>query len=442
VRRFHIVVSVSVLTLVIGSCSSESAGPTLDETQNAFLVSNPILRGSIASAGISTSFVAQDERFTYVSAPPATFPDGKVVTIANITKTTVAPSAFVVNGGFDPVAVEADEGDNIRLSVLLASGAKVVNTVKVPARRPPRVVRTDPAKGRTDVAFSVSIAVVFSEPIDPKTVNPNSVYLTHDGTRIPGSVAIDANAWTFDFTPLNQLAPNSSYELVVTPAVRDLDGDALEGAYSTSFTTASASSQPTAPGGGSGISGVVFERTVDGPRPYPNAIVYAWVEVGAPGNFGYSAGGTRTDAQGRFTWTLPAGTITLSTWTGTHYQPCFKIISYDGGTTTANIELVPQGNPITTQNDPVVVQGLVYETTSSGRQPIAFATLYVDRFDDHNVAWTTTDAYGHYKFCALVPWHGFGPQIYAGKDGYEWSYNLLSLTGNEEPVTLDIELKH
>ena len=56
------------------------------------------------------------------------------------------------------------------------------------------------------------------------------------------------------------------------------------------------------------------------------------------------------------------------------------------------------------------------------------------------MACTTTDENGRYKFCALVPWHGFGPQIYAGKDGYEWSYNLLSLT-DQAPVTLDIELK-
>jgi hypothetical protein len=80
-------------------------------------------------------------------------------------------------------------------------------------------------------------------------------------------------------------------------------------------------------------------------------------------------------------------------------------------------------------------------TTPSGKQPIAGATLYLDRFDDHNFAWTTTDENGRYQFCRVVPWHNFGPQVYAGKDGYQWSYNLLTIHGEQE-VVLDIELKH
>lgn len=413
----------------------------LDETRNGFLISNSILRATSASAGIATTFFAQDQRFTYVSTPPGTFPDGKVVTIGNVTKKTVAPSAFIVDGGFDPIPVEADNGDSLRISVLLSNGTKAVNTVKVPARRPPRVVRTDPSRGRTDVAFNVVISIVFSEPVDLQTVNANSVYLARNGTRLNGTVAVDANAWTVELTPSNQLAANSAYEIVVTSAVRDRDGDTLEESYSASFTTAPAASQPPPPGGGNQISGVVFESTVDGPRPVPNATVYTWVELGSPGDFGYSGGGTRTDAEGRFVITpLPAGTITLSTGGASYDQPCLKIVSYGGGALTTNIEVVPRSHPITAQSDPTVVQGVVYETTTSGRQPIAGATLYVDRFDDHNMAWTTTDENGRYKFCALVPWHGFGPQIYAGKDGYEWSYNLLSLT-DQAPLTLDIELK-
>jgi RNA polymerase sigma factor (sigma-70 family) len=118
--------------------------------------------------GIETSIgPAQD--VTYVSLPPGTLPDATGVSIRNLDvggpiETTLVP---VIDGGFDPVPVAAVEGDRLELGFDYASGDVRVEVVRVPARRPPVLVRTTPARGRTDVPLDVLPAAVFSEPVDP-----------------------------------------------------------------------------------------------------------------------------------------------------------------------------------------------------------------------------------------------------------------------------------
>ena len=190
----------------------------------------------------------------------------------------------------------------------MANGSATAKTTRVPARHPPTIVRSDPGKGRTDIALNVSATVVFSEPIDSKSVNSTSVYLLEDGNRVSGNVVFGENPWTIKFVPEKPLDSQSSYELVVTPAIRDLDGDALEGGYHAQFVTgtlrdspcpgyADPSNCPPFPTGGSGtISGVVSERTSDGLRPLVGVTVFAWVDLG---DHGYARGGTRRSRAAR-----------------------------------------------------------------------------------------------------------------------------------------------
>jgi hypothetical protein len=358
----------------------------------------------------------------------------------------------LIHGGFDPVPVLASEGDQLKLTVLVPSGATVTRTIRVPARRPPTIVRSDPRKGRTDIALNVSITVVFTEPVDASAV-AQSMYLLHEGKRVSGIVRLGDNSWTAKFFPDAPLEAQSSYELVVTPGVRDLDGDVLEGSYNATFLTGSIADSPCPgyadpsdcppfPTGGSGVvSGVLFERTPDGLRPFSGAMVFAWVQQG--GN-GYARGATQTGAGGTFSInTLPSATIMLQGYAPGYDQPCSTTLQFNGISGTANIELVSQARPLPdAATKPPLVKGVVYETTATGRQPVAGARVFVDLLLGLGLvgAITTTDENGRYAACQL-PDFGPGQTIQVVKTGYEMAEQSFLVSGTTE-LQLDIELKH
>ena len=73
----------------------------------------------------------------------------------------------------------------------------------------------------------VPVRLVFSEPLDPATINPQSVRLVHlaDSTAVDGQIATDGIHLTFD--PETTLHAGDAYQFVLTTAVRDLGGEAI-----------------------------------------------------------------------------------------------------------------------------------------------------------------------------------------------------------------------
>jgi Bacterial Ig-like domain len=241
-----------IIPLAIGvvACSDgNSSGPDNPEP-HGIVISNPRLTSaaaSVAAARASTD-VSEESSVAYVSAEPGTYPDSTMVSIRNLSTGSPEKTLTVVNGGFDPIAIEAHAGDELELTISVPGGATTVLTLRVPSRRPPTVVRTDPAKGRVDVALNnVSVEAIFSEPIDPKTVNPTSLRLLRNGQPVSGTIRLTENGLSADFLPDGFLEPLTNYELVVTQDIRDLDGDALDASSSSIFTTGK-SPCPTIPG--------------------------------------------------------------------------------------------------------------------------------------------------------------------------------------------------
>src|SRR5688572_17099968 len=169
------VIALSVAAAVgAAACSDRSPSGPGDMKLNppqGMVVSNPsVSAGTAVSTELRSSAVASANTQAYVSAEPGTFPDAVSVSLRNETKATISQSAVVIDGGFDPVAVNADEGDELSLKFFDRDGGSTVRAVKVPARRKPGVVRTNPAKGRTDVALNVQVLIVFSEPVEKSSV--------------------------------------------------------------------------------------------------------------------------------------------------------------------------------------------------------------------------------------------------------------------------------
>ena len=210
---------------------------------SGLIVSSPVPAAGVAAGTAPTranSAPANDagESATYVSLTPGTAPPGAQATVRRVGDAATLTTA-VRDGGFDPVPVVAQAGDSIEVTVTDAGGATVFEMrVAVAAHRPPVIVRTNPPPKKRDVPLNASMVIVFSEPVDGSTLNASSVRLLMGTTSVAGTVNLLAGTATAAvFIPAAPLDASTDYQLIVTPAVRDLGGEALEAGVTVEFTT-------------------------------------------------------------------------------------------------------------------------------------------------------------------------------------------------------------
>jgi Big-like domain-containing protein len=224
------------LALPLNGCSDNMGPPPPPPPPppTGTFVSEPLPPASpavpVVAAGTSATEV------TYVSLAPGTAPGGRLAAIRN-TRTGDTLSVPVGAGGFDPVAVPAATGDTLDIAVQLSDGGSLHFVEEVPLKRSPSVVRTYPSSGKRDVPLNTTLVVVFSQPIDPGTVTASTVQLRRGSTTVLGALALSDPEHVV-FIPAAALAPSTLYTLVVTADVRDLEGDAVQEAFTAEFTTA------------------------------------------------------------------------------------------------------------------------------------------------------------------------------------------------------------
>ena len=225
-------VSIAAATI---RCSDSTAPRPIDNSIGAIVSGLFAPHPGAAAAQRSTS---SSTGFAYVSLPPSSVPAGITATVTN-RATGVVVTTTMLNGGFDPVAIGASVGDTLDVDITTSSPDTVAHArLVVAARRSPRVVRTNPPSGGHDVPLNAAIVVVFSEPLDPTTVTTGSVQLWRDTTPVAGVVRLaDSSQLRVEFVPAQLLVAQTAYRLVVTDAIRDLNGVALDSTLSASFTT-------------------------------------------------------------------------------------------------------------------------------------------------------------------------------------------------------------
>jgi hypothetical protein len=110
-----------------------------------------------------------------------------------------------------------------------------VTTVDITA---PTVVQTTPPPGSTQVSPAADINVVFSEPMDPSTINATTLTLRiTNGAAITGAVTYNAETRRATLTPAAALPNFSSLTATISTGAKDLAGNALAQAVSWTFTT-------------------------------------------------------------------------------------------------------------------------------------------------------------------------------------------------------------
>jgi alpha-tubulin suppressor-like RCC1 family protein len=228
--RFQALVLLSMAGLGCGN-DAPMAGPGPEGPQvlpvvlTSALVSNPVGLAAVTAPEVA-----------YVSLPPGTFPDGETATIRN-RATGAQATAVMANGGWDPVPIPAKAGDTLFIAIAAKGGSSSDFMYVVSRARRPVVVRTNPPPGKRDVPLNATLLVVFSEPIDPATITPQSVRLVLDGQPVAGRAELSSDGLRVEFRPDLELASITAYVLSVSADVTDLSGDPLERSVEVSFAT-------------------------------------------------------------------------------------------------------------------------------------------------------------------------------------------------------------
>ncbi len=104
---------------------------------------------------------------------------------------------------------------------------------------PPTVQVTYPYDGMTDVPTGLAIFCMFSEAIDPSTVNSTNITLSGPGISGPSDykVLYDYFDGHIEIRKKTQLSAFQTYTVKVTTNVRDLNGNHFQNPYQLSFTT-------------------------------------------------------------------------------------------------------------------------------------------------------------------------------------------------------------
>jgi hypothetical protein len=101
----------------------------------------------------------------------------------------------------------------------------------------PTVISTDPINKKLNVPLNRDISVLFSESLDPRSINPTLFTLTanSDTTNITGEFSYTNNSATFN--PTDNFIANTVYTATLTTDIKDLAGNTLATHYVWEFTT-------------------------------------------------------------------------------------------------------------------------------------------------------------------------------------------------------------
>jgi N,N-dimethylformamidase beta subunit-like, C-terminal/Domain of unknown function (DUF4082)/Bacterial Ig-like domain/Calx-beta domain/Bacterial Ig domain/Purple acid Phosphatase, N-terminal domain len=197
----------------------------------------------VASYHTTTGFYAQDSNYFASSVT-----NGPLTALAN----GVDGGNGVYRYGTSGFPTSTFQGSNYWVDVVFVTSAGSDTT-------PPTVSSVSPANGASGVATSASVSVVFSEGMDPSTINTSTIELRNPTNGlIPASVTWSAASFTATVTPTSALLNSTTYTLTAKggatdPRVTDIAGNALASNFTSTFTTAAPPPPPPNDGPGGPI---------------------------------------------------------------------------------------------------------------------------------------------------------------------------------------------
>ena len=123
-------------------------------------------------------------------------------------------------------------------------------TVQPQTISPPTLISLSPGISSGGLPINGNVFAVFSQPMDRTTINSNTVilYLTSNPNQgwvqTPGTVTLDATGRVLSFSPLANLAVNSTYDFRLSNGIQDASGNTFNGYDATLYTTSTANVTP------------------------------------------------------------------------------------------------------------------------------------------------------------------------------------------------------
>jgi hypothetical protein len=147
------------------------------------------------------------------------------------------PPLHAVANSISPDGVLAEDSGSV-FPTVSANGLNFWVDVVFQDTTLPTVSSVSPTNGASGVSMGTTVTVTFSEPMNAATVNATTITL-QDGSGAGVGATVSYNAATFAavLTPNSALAALSTYAVGVSTGVKDVAGNALGGAFSSSFTT-------------------------------------------------------------------------------------------------------------------------------------------------------------------------------------------------------------
>ncbi|MDA3865786.1 MAG: ice-binding family protein [Salinivirgaceae bacterium] len=107
----------------------------------------------------------------------------------------------------------------------------------------PLVTSTTPTNGAVNVPLNIIITATFNEAMNPATITQAAFSLQSQNAKkstssdVMGTITYDVSTNTASFTPNELLVANTAYTCIITEAVEDLNGTALQVNYVFTFST-------------------------------------------------------------------------------------------------------------------------------------------------------------------------------------------------------------
>jgi hypothetical protein len=116
---------------------------------------------------------------------------------------------------------------------LLLVAAPGLSAVKVS----PRVLSMEPANGAVELDPTTTVRAIFSESMDPSSLNGFTVTLSDASSQVAGSIHYDRESRTMEFRPYSSLVPNTTYKVKIDASVKGENGMTMDDSAAWIFST-------------------------------------------------------------------------------------------------------------------------------------------------------------------------------------------------------------
>ncbi len=166
------------------------------------------------------------------------------------------------------------------------------------------VKSTDPVNGETDVVPTKNISIIFSEEIDPQTINASTFTLKQGSVAVSGAVSYTGKKATF--TPTNSLTLAAIYTATIASNVKNIVGKAIASSVVWNFTIVNSISSLAVVNLGTSANYVILAKTAI--KNSPISVVTGDLGL-SPAATSYITGLSITNATGYATSAQVTGTI-------------------------------------------------------------------------------------------------------------------------------------